>query len=109
MIAWQLGGAVARVGALDTAFSSTRSGYLLDVIGATDSADGFDAERLWARECWDALAPYRTGAYVNWLMEEGDEHVREVYGEERYRRLQAVKRRYDPENVFHLNQNIVPG
>jgi FAD/FMN-containing dehydrogenase len=109
MIAWQLGGAVARVGALDTAFSSTRSGYLVDVVGATDSADGFDVERLWARECWEAMAPYRTGAYVNWLMEEGDEHVREVYGEERYRRLQAVKRRYDPENVFHLNQNIVPG
>ncbi|MEX0625417.1 MAG: FAD-binding oxidoreductase [Chloroflexota bacterium] len=109
MIAWQLGGAVARVGALDTAFSSTRSGYLVDVVGATDSADGFDVERLWARECWEAMAPYRTGAYVNWLMEEGDEHVREVYGEERYRRLQAVKRRYDPKNVFHLNQNIVPG
>jgi FAD/FMN-containing dehydrogenase len=108
MIAWQLGGAVARVGALDTAFSSTRSGYLVDLLGATDSADGFDVERQWARDCWDALAPHRTGAYVNWLMEEGDERVREVYGEERYRRLQAVKRRYDPDNVFHLNQNVVP-
>jgi hypothetical protein len=75
---------------------------------STDSADGFDLERQWARGCWYALAPHRTGAYVNWLMEEGDERVREVYGEERYRRLQAVKRRYDPENVFHLNQNVVP-
>jgi FAD/FMN-containing dehydrogenase len=109
MIAWQLGGAAARVGALDTAFSSTRSGYLVDVVGATDSVDGFDVERQWARHCWDALAPHRTGAYVNWLMEEGNERVREVYGEERYRRLQAVKRGYDPKNVFHLNQNIVPG
>ncbi|MDQ3937868.1 MAG: FAD-binding oxidoreductase [Chloroflexota bacterium] len=109
MIAWQLGGAVARVDAFDTAFSSTRSGYLVDVLGATDSADGFAIERQWARDCWDALAPHRTGAYVNWLMEEGAARVREVYGEERYRRLQAVKRRYDPENVFHLNQNIVPG
>ena len=108
MIAWQLGGAVPRVGAMDTAFSSTRSGYLVDVLGATDSADGFEGERQWARECWDALAPHRTGAYVNWLMEEGDERVREVYGEDRYCRLQAVKRRYDPENVFRLNQNIVP-
>lgn len=109
MIAWQLGGALARVGAMDTAFSSTRSGYLIDVLGATDSADGFDLERQWARDCWQALAPHRTGAYVNWLMEEGIELVREVYGEDRYRRLQAVKRRYDPDNVFHLNQNVVPG
>jgi FAD/FMN-containing dehydrogenase len=109
MIAWQLGGAVTRVGELETAFSSTRTGYLVDVLGATDSADGFDVERQWARDCWEALAPHRTGAYVNWLMEEGDERVREVYGEERYRRLQMVKRRYDPENVFRMNQNIVPG
>ena len=41
-------------------------------------------------------------------MEEGHERVREVYGEDRYRRLQAVKRHCDPENAFHLNQNIVP-
>jgi FAD/FMN-containing dehydrogenase len=108
MIAWQLGGVAARVGQLETAFSSTRSGYLVDVIGGTASADGFDVERRWARGSWDALAPHRTGAYVNWLMEEGEERVREVYGDERYVRLQAVKSRYDPQNVFHLNQNIVP-
>ena len=108
MIAWQLGGAVAEVGAAETAFSSSRSGYLVDVVGATDSGQGFDLEREWARECWEALAPYETGAYVNWLMEEGQQRVREAYGEARYRRLQAVKRRYDPRNVFRLNQNIVP-
>jgi FAD/FMN-containing dehydrogenase len=108
MIAWQLGGAVAELGAADTAFSSSRSGYLIDLLGATDSAEGFDVEREWARESWEALAPYRTGAYVNWLMEEGEQRVRESYGEARYRRLQAVKRRYDPRNVFRLNQNILP-
>jgi len=108
MIAWQLGGAVAEVGATDTAFSSSRSGYLIDLVGATDSAEGFDLERDWARDCWDALAPYRTGAYVNWLMEEGEQRVRETYGESRYRRLQDVKRRYDPRNVFRMNQNILP-
>jgi hypothetical protein len=108
IIAWQLGGAVARVGRLETAFSSSRTGYLIDVVGATDSAEGFDEERSWARDCWEALTPHRTGTYVNWLMDEGQDSVRETYGVERYRRLQAVKRQYDPENFFRLNQNIVP-
>jgi FAD/FMN-containing dehydrogenase len=108
IIAWQLGGAVARVGELATPFGSRRSGYLVDILGATDSADGFEQERAWARDCWSALAPHHAGVYVNWLMEEGDQRVREAYGEPRYQRLQTVKRRYDPENVFRLNQNIRP-
>jgi FAD/FMN-containing dehydrogenase len=78
------------------------------MLGATDSAAGFEHERDWARACWTALAPYHAGVYVNWLMDEGERRVREAYGEPRYERLQAVKRRYDPENVFRLNQNIRP-
>jgi FAD/FMN-containing dehydrogenase len=109
IIAWQLGGAVARVGELETPFGSRSSGYLVDIVGVTDSAQGFEHERAWARECWSALAPHHAGVYVNWLMEEGEGRVREAYGESRYERLQAVKRRYDPENVFRLNQNIHPG
>jgi hypothetical protein len=108
MIAWQLGGAVAQVASLDTAFSSSRRGYLVDILGATESHDGHAAERQWACDCWGALAPYQTGAYVNWLMAEGTDSVRETYGEDRYRRLQPVNRRYDPDNVFRLNQNILP-
>jgi FAD/FMN-containing dehydrogenase len=108
IIAWQLGGAVARVGDLETPFGSRSSGYLVDILGATDSAEGFEHERDWARDCWTALAPHHAGVYVNWLMEEGERRVREAYGEPRYERLQALKRRYDPENVFRLNQNIRP-
>ena len=48
------------------------------------------------------------GVYVNWLLEEGELRVREAYGEQRYAPLQAIKGRYDPENVFQLNQNIRP-
>jgi hypothetical protein len=105
---WQLGGAVARVGELDTSFGSRSSRYLADIYGVTESADGFERERDWARGCWTALAPHHAGVYVNWLMEEGEQRVREAYGEQRYERLQALKRRYDPENVFRLNQNIRP-
>jgi FAD/FMN-containing dehydrogenase len=108
IIAWQLGGAVARVGSLETAFGSRSSAYLVDIVGVTDTELGFEQEQAWARECWTALAPHHSGVYVNWLMEEGERRVREAYGEERYARLQAIKRRYDPENVFHLNQNIRP-
>jgi hypothetical protein len=108
IIAWQLGGAVARVGETETPFGSRSSGYLVDILGATDSADGFAEEREWAREGWAALTPYHAGVYVNWLMEEGESRVRQAYGERRYARLQELKRRYDPENVFRLNQNIDP-
>ena len=108
IIAWQLGGALGRVGELDTPFGSRSAGYLIDIVGATDTADGFEHERAWARECWTALTPHHTGVYVNWLMEEGERRVREAYGEERYARLQILKDRYDPGNVFRLNQNIRP-
>jgi FAD/FMN-containing dehydrogenase len=109
IIAWQLGGAVSRVGELETPFGSRASGYLVDILGATDSAEGFEQQRDWARDCWTALAPHHAGVYVNWLMEEGEHRVREAYGQQRYERLQALKRRYDPGNVFRLNQNIPPG
>jgi FAD/FMN-containing dehydrogenase len=108
IIAWQLGGAVAQVGELETAFGSRASGYLVDILGATDSADGFNDERAWARAGWAALEPHQTGAYVNWLMEEGEAGILQAYGAQRYARLREVKRRYDPKNVFRLNQNIPP-
>ena len=106
--AWQLGGAVARVGESETAFGSRSTTYMVDMLGATDAADGFEQERDWARDCWSALAPHHAGVYVNWLMEEGEQRVRQAYGEERYDRLRALKRRYDPDNLFRLNQNIPP-
>jgi FAD/FMN-containing dehydrogenase len=106
--AWQLGGAVARVGAMDTPFGSRASAYLVDFLGATDSAQGFDSEQSWAHDGWTALTPHHAGAYVNWLMEEGEERVRQSYGAERFDRLRDLKRRYDPDNLFRLNQNIRP-
>jgi FAD/FMN-containing dehydrogenase len=105
---WQMGGAVARVGEDETAFNGRGTAFTFNINGNTATADGFDEQRQWARDYWSALAPFHTSVYVNFLMEEGDARVREAYGEAKYERLRALKRKYDPANVFRLNQNIPP-
>ena len=105
---WQMGGAVARVGEDETAFHGRGAGFTFNINGNTPTADGFDEQRQWARDYWSALAPFHTGVYVNFLMEEGDARVRQAYGDAKYERLRALKQKYDPANVFRLNQNIRP-
>lgn len=105
---WQMGGAVARVGESETAFHGRAAGFTFNINGNSLSAEGFEAERQWARDYWSALAPYHTSVYVNFLMEEGEERIRQAYGAAKYDRLKALKRRYDPANLFRLNQNIRP-
>ena len=83
------------------------SGKATVIYGVT-TAEGFDAEREWVRSFWSALEPHHTSVYVNFLMEEGEDRIREAYGSEKYDRLKALKRKYDPGNFFRLNQNIAP-
>ena len=106
---WQLGGAVGRVADDATAFTSRGAGHTFNITSMTEGPEGFDEERDWARGLWSALAPHHMGVYVNFLMEEGEERVREAYGPTKYDRLRNLKRSYDPENLFRLNQNIPPG
>jgi FAD/FMN-containing dehydrogenase len=103
-----MGGAVARVGNDETAFNGRDAGFTFNINGNTLTAEGFDEQRQWARDYWTALAPFHTSVYVNFLMEEGDARVRQAYGDAKYERLRALKREYDPMNVFRLNQNIRP-
>jgi FAD/FMN-containing dehydrogenase len=105
---WQMGGAVARFGEDDTAFSGRNAGFTYNIGACTEGPDGFEDEREWVRTFWSALEPYHMGVYVNFLGDEGQERVRESYGADKYARLQELKRRYDPENVFRINQNIPP-
>jgi hypothetical protein len=101
-------GAAQRVGRSDTAFSF-RDANFAGVIGGIDP-DSANNERLitWAREYWQALHPHSAGgAYVNMIMDEGQEMVQAAY-RENYARLAQVKASYDPTNLFHMNQNIKP-
>ncbi len=106
---WQMGGAVARVGPSETPFNGRNAGFTFNINGNSESGEGFEAERAWARAYWSALAPYHTSVYVNFLMEEGEDRIRQAYGAEKLDRLKALKRKYDPTNLFRLNQNIKPG
>ena len=104
-----LGGAVARVGDDETATGFRHAPYVLNI--NTRWADDAESERHIAhtRELYDAFLPSSAGGvYVNFLGDEGEERVRAAYGDARYARLQELKRRYDPDNVFRFNQNIPP-
>jgi hypothetical protein len=105
---FHLGGAVGRVGDDETAFSGRTAGHTFNINATTATRDGFEEEREWSRSFWSALQPHHTGVYVNFLMEEGQQRVSDAYGPAKYDRLRTLKRRYDPDNFFHRNQNIPP-
>jgi len=72
--------------------------------------DPANKEKLvtWTRDYFNALHPHSAvGAYVNFMMEEGDDRIRATYGKN-YARLAKIKKRYDPKNLFRVNQNIKP-
>lgn len=104
-----LGGQIARVEQGATAFAHRDARYLVAVIGMwLDPADTGAEHRQWVQELWPAVAREGRGVYVNFLEDEGETRRRSAYPGETYRRLQAVKQAYDPENVFRFNQNIAP-
>jgi FAD/FMN-containing dehydrogenase len=103
----QMGGAVARVGEGETAFSERSMPFVLNAVTGWQDPGETEAHTQWARSVIDAATEASTGrAYVNFL---GDaDSARSSYGDETYVRLLALKREYDPTNVFRLNQNIEP-
>src|SRR5439155_2286503 len=93
---FHLGGAITGVSEDETAFSGRSAGHTININATTATAAGFDEEREWSRSLWAALAPHHTGVYVNFLMEEGEDRIRQAYGAGKYERLKALKRKYDP-------------
>jgi FAD/FMN-containing dehydrogenase len=110
-IVFQLGGALNRVKAEETAFSQRDAAHNVN-INAVWTEDDPESERhiAWARDFFDALQPHASGrVYLNFLGDEGQERVRAAYGEHNYERLARLKGAYDPTNLFRLNQNVQPG
>jgi FAD/FMN-containing dehydrogenase len=102
-------GAMSRVPVDATAFSERKALFNVAIVGTTMDPAENDKCRAWARKVFDDLQPYSTGGvYVNYLGVGDDEsRVPEAFGSN-YQRLQAIKQRYDPENLFRANQNIRP-
>ena len=105
---YPLNGAVNRIGNDETAFSYRDANFAHVILAADDDPLSMPSHIRWTRDYWEALHPLSAGgAYVNFLMEEGEERVAATY-RGNYSRLQSVKQEYDPNNFFHVNQNIRP-
>ena len=102
-----LGGAMGRVPADATAFGTRDRDFILNVVARTPGAEGFDGVVEWARTTCAKLGP-DAATYVNFTGEASEDRVRASYPAATYARLVAVKDRYDPTNLFRLNQNIPP-
>jgi FAD/FMN-containing dehydrogenase len=103
-----LGGAMARVPAESTAFAHRSSRIMVNVAAFYESMEERAAREAWVSHFAAALRQGEGGAYVGFLGEEGEERVREAYPESIWDKLAEIKRRYDPTNLFRLNQNIPP-
>lgn len=103
-----LGGALARVANEATAYAHRQSPVLVGFLALDGSAEAALRHEAWARDCVAALGGANKGIYVNFLAHEGDEGLRRAFPGETWERLRAIKRRYDPSNLFRLNQNIPP-
>jgi FAD/FMN-containing dehydrogenase len=104
-----LGGAMGRVSGDETAFTDRTSPYLVNCVARTPTADELPPQRDWARAAREAMAAYGGGRlYVNFTGEGSEDKVRAAYEPDTYRRLQQVKDRLDPSNMFRFNQNISP-
>jgi FAD/FMN-containing dehydrogenase len=108
-ILFRHGGAISRVADDATAASHRDAPYMWHPIAAWHDPAETEREIAWVREFSAAMAPFATGGvYLNFEQDEGEAHVRAGYTPEKYARLVALKDRYDPQNLFRINQNIAP-
>jgi hypothetical protein len=108
----ELGGAVSRVGVDETAFPHRDARYSFLILGVAPNKSESEKVISWVREFWQAMQPFFSeSVYVNYLGQKDDEgadRIREAFGPNNYRRLVGLKNKYDPDNLFRMNQNIKP-
>jgi FAD/FMN-containing dehydrogenase len=105
---YPINGAAGRVGKHETAWNYRDATWAQVMVGVDPDPANNEKTISWTKSYWDALHPYSAGgAYVNFMMDEGEERVKATYGEN-YRRLVEIKNKYDPDNLFRVNQNIKP-
>jgi len=105
---YPINGAAARVGKNETAWNYRTANWAQVMVGVDPDPANKDKIVSWAKNYFDALHPYSAGgAYVNFMMDEGEDRVKATYGDN-YERLVAIKTKYDPDNLFRVNQNIKP-
>jgi len=106
---YPINGAASRVGKADTAWNYRDATWAQVMVGVDPDPANNEKTISWTKSYYDALHPYSAGgAYVNFLMgDEGEDRVKKTYGDN-YKRLVAIKNKYDPGNLFRVNQNIKP-
>lgn len=105
---YPIDGAVHRVDKDETAWNYHDATWSMVIAGVDSEPANREIIAEWAREYWQALHEHSAGgSYINFMMEEDEDRVRATYGDN-FERLGTVKARYDPDNVFHVNQNIQP-
>ena len=103
---YPINGAASRVGKSDTAWNFRDATWAQVMVGVDPDPANKEKIISWTKDYYDALHPYSAGgAYVNFMMDEGEERVKATYGDN-YERLVAIKNKYDPQNLFRVNQNI---
>ena len=105
---YPISGAPQRVKKGDTAFSYRDANWGMVIVGVDPNPNNNMKTIAWAKEYSEALHPYTAGgAYINMMMDEGQERVKAAY-RDNYARLVEIKTKYDPTNLFSVNQNIRP-
>jgi hypothetical protein len=109
VILFQIGGALNRIPEEHSPVGNRDARYVLNISGAWDQASGDEANIAWAREAWGDLRTFSTGGtYVNFLTADEDQARIEAALGKGLRRLAEIKAKWDPQNVFRTNRNVIP-
>lgn len=104
----QLGGMMRQPGDGAAAFSHRDASFIINLVGTWVNPRENEMHIAWARDSFASIQPFATGDYVNFMSEGGSDRMTAAYGDEKLRRLVALKDKYDPGNMFRFNQNVKP-